>query len=468
MWTYLENKYLSEYDPTQRDRVSRLTLNVDDNEYFRNRVLHRPNSDERKGFAKDPLSHSHKRIHAASLLAAERVQQIVAGSKDPVSRISQWINFLEKKAVVISLRAPDEMDAFGMFETLNDRGLKTTQADILKNYLFQQAGEKRLKEAQQKWSAMRVSLESLDESDLTLTYLRHVALATYGPVSKGGFYSAIQSHIKGPTKAIQFLDTLANLADTYAAILTPTHRKWNTYPPTIRQSLTVMRDFGVSQIRPLMLAVAEKFDAKNANLAFRAFVCWTVRFLISGGMRGQRLEDAYAERSHEIMNGEVSSASGLRAKMIQVVPNDARFRSDFSRATVSKAYLARYYLRAMEAVERNESNCPELKPVEDTNILNLEHILPENPEKEDWMHVEPEVASAYYKRIGNMVLLQATKNSVVGNAGFQKKRNLFKDSPLMLTKQVFEDTKPSTKWERADIDKRQEKLSDLAIKAWPM
>ena len=47
-----------------------------------------------------------------------------------------------------------------MFETLNDRGLKTSQFDLVKKLPFGEAGE-RLPEAQQKWAKMVGVLESL-------------------------------------------------------------------------------------------------------------------------------------------------------------------------------------------------------------------------------------------------------------------------------------------------------------------
>ena len=51
-----------------------------------------------------------------------------------------------------------------MFETLNDRGLRISQADLVKNYLFGQSGN-RIREAQAKWASMIRSLENVDRED---------------------------------------------------------------------------------------------------------------------------------------------------------------------------------------------------------------------------------------------------------------------------------------------------------------
>ena len=66
---------------------------------------------------------------------------------------------------------------------------------------------------------------------------------------------------------------------------------------------------------------------------------------------------------------------------------------------------------------------PELIPNEDQEQINLEHILPENPAAE-W-GVDDETAAACYKRLGNMVLLQATPNSTIGNLQFSERKRFW-------------------------------------------
>jgi hypothetical protein len=44
-----------------------------------------------------------------------------------VEQLNLWVKFFEQSALVVL----DDLNAFVMFETLNDRGLKTSQADLL-------------------------------------------------------------------------------------------------------------------------------------------------------------------------------------------------------------------------------------------------------------------------------------------------------------------------------------------------
>ena len=102
--------------------------------------------------------------------------------------------------------------------------------------------------------------------------------------------------------------------------------------------------------------------------------------------------------------------------MKDLVPTDAQFQAEFSTCRVTKASLARYYLRALELCYRGEKE-PEFVPNEDQSEVNLEHVLPENPGKK-WT-IKAEIAAA---------LLQAARKprAPQGNSKFNHwKRTVF-------------------------------------------
>jgi uncharacterized protein with ParB-like and HNH nuclease domain len=462
----IDNDFLFTIDRVQKDRVAKLSLNVDDNEYFKNRIIAPPKNKER--ISQQQKKESHKRILLAAQKAEELIQDIVKGQNQRNTNdiLNEWVEFIENKATIIHVTVPDEMNAFMMFETLNDRGLKTSQADLVKNYLFREADD-RISEAQQKWSKMISTLETLGIEDIVMTYLRHLVITLFGSTREKDIFTKIESEVSGRTKSIAFLGQLADYADSYAAVLTPTHPKWNNYPSQIPDAINVFRELKVQQIRPLMLAVAQHFDPKEAEIAFRSFICWTVRFLISGGMRGGQLEEAYASKAHEVANGNIKTTKDLLKALSNVIPTDGEFQAAFSTARVSQHYLARYYLRAIEAHIRKETKQPELKPVQDTTIVNLEHILPQEPAS-NWSHIDSETSEEYTKRIGNLTLMKAKTNVDSGNASFQCKRAEFKKSQMLLNKHIYNSTDKQTKWGPNEINDRQKKLAEFAVKTWPL
>ena len=105
--------------------------------------------------------------------------------------------------------------------------------------------------------------------------------------------------------------------------------------------------------------------------------------------------------------------------MTEVVPGDRVFQEEFSRASVKKTNLGRYYLRAIETY-RSEDPEPQFLMNEDPNAVNLEHVLPVTPSAE-W-NIDAETASVFHKRLGNMVLLGAKINVALGQKVFKAKR----------------------------------------------
>lgn len=371
------------------------------------------------------------------------------------------MRFIKDGATVIILRVPDTLNAFVMFETLNDRGLKASQADLLKNHLLYLAGPSDRTQGQQRWARMLGVLDSLGQGDMTVTYIHHLLITKYGPTKEREVFSRVKSTVNSQARALEFLDELAESATHYAALFNSDHKKWNEYGTSTRKHInTINTHLRVLQIRPLMFAVAKHFSVKEAQLAFRLFVFWSVRFLIVGG-RGGLLDRNYSVAAFQVGTGKITTAAQLTSLLSDIIPSDALFETAFAEARVSKGFLARYYLRALEMQRKGQTE-PELVPSEDENVVNVEHVLPEHPDG-NYPNVDPKDAAANHNRIGNMVILQARNNSIIGNSAFDVKKPILLDSPFILTSEVA----LFTQWGVAEIEHRQQKLAKLAVKTWP-
>ncbi len=381
--------------------------------------------------------------------------------KDHGDTLNRWIKFLEHGAQVILLKVPTVANAYKMFETLNDRGLKTSQADLVKNYLFGQA-EDRLAEVQQKWTRMKSALESLEEDDITVTFLRQAMIAIRGHLRESEVYDKVQERVKGPQSAAQFLTQLESMALIYVAIFNPEHERWNPYPDTVRRAIQALNLLKIKGLRPLMLAVAAQFQPKEAGEAFRMFISWSVRFIITSNTSRGSIDEVLGDVANLVFNGEITSASGIRKKVGDTIPLDEEFHKAFEIATVSKAQFARYYLRSLEMAAKGEAT-PWFIPNDDKQVINLEHVLPQSPEQ-NWPDFNEEDAKTYARRIGNMALLLAKTNSDLHSGDFKTKKASYKNSPYELTRMIAK----SPSWTKEEISSRQKTLADLALKAWPL
>ena len=454
------NGILAEVHFAEGARRGKLKLSDIDNLYFQQRVV---DGDER-AVAKSP---SHRLIDAAARQAKARVQVLLAAApeKEHGSIVSQWMEFLQQNAIVLLMQVPGEGNAYRMFETLNDRGLRVSQSDLVKNYLYSQAKD-RMAEAHAKWTGMRAILESFEDDDITAEFLRQMMVSLYGYTEKAGVYDEVEKRVRGSTQAVGFIDVLMSGASDYAAILNPKHEKWTAYPQTIRATLDTLTVIRVKAFRPCMLSVARTFGPPEADRAFKLVTSASVRLMIAGGARSAArsgsVEEALASLARDISEYRIATAAALAAALDGIIPKDPQFQEAFSTATLSKADIARYILRQLEQVATKQPD-PHYSPNSDTQQVSLEHVLPRSPGG-NWPNFTDEDAEAYYKRIGNLVLLQTKGNSDLKSAPFAVKRPALAATPYELTRQVAR----LEEWTPETIATRQRQLAGFAVGAWPM
>ena len=232
--------------------------------------------------------------------------------------------------IIIIITTTEEIDAYKMFETLNDRGLKASQTDILKNFLFSE-GKKRLDDIKPRWSSMVAKIESYDE-DLLIDYVRHYWISKAGPTRASELAKKFKAAVSGEHHAVETIISLDNSATDYVALLQPLeHPRFAALGQDTRMCVhTVTNVLGIEQIRPLMLAVLENFPIPEARLAFAKFAAWSVRFLIFGSGGGGVLDRHYGLRAHEITSEDgFRTAKELSRRMVSVVPNDREFQAAF-------------------------------------------------------------------------------------------------------------------------------------------
>ncbi len=455
----IESDYLLETDLRTQEPTPKLKLNATDNDFFFKRVLTRVSDSRRNERA---TKESHERIARAAEIASRQIIGIAEATNDPTTRLIDWLDFLAKRARVIRIQVQDSANAFRIFETLNDRGLKLALSDLLKNYLFHQSGD-RIAEAQDSWISMAAILETVEDEEIIVDYIRHLWSSEAGLTREKVLYDRIRERITSKQKAVDFASRLAKTARTYAAIINTDNDLWLKYGTETTAYMATLNLMGMTQIRPLLLAILERFGPNEVKRSLRLFVAWAVRFLIVGGVGGGTLENHYAERAKEVTAEKIKTASGLMKEMRTVVPPDDAFQTAFGTATVSRLPLARYYLRVLERQVRGEKE-PEFVPNPNEEEVSLEHVLPQAVTK-DWRHFDTETAQAYVKRLGNLALMKKKRNETIGNQSFGEKARAYATSEFRMTAEIPSYAVKGA-WTQESIDKRQRRMAELALMAW--
>lgn len=460
----VDTDFIRSIDRDTEETVAKLVLSTTDNDYFSRAIISGPKDWERDG-RPAPIRQSHHRLQEASKTIDDFLKKKLdlLQPENKAATLLSWVRFIEQNSQVVVVSAKDAIDAYRIFETLNDRGVKASQADILKNYLFSRADD-RLSEAEDMWNQIVSTIETLgsdDSDDSLITYLRHYWITGHGPTKEKDLASKMREELTGKAKALQFLADCNRAAQLYVALSNPQHPRWASYKRSVRQHVeTIYQHLQVEQIKPLLFAVVMKFDPIEAEKAFKLFVSWSVRFLVVGG-RGGMLDTQYSLRAQDVGTGAITKARELRDAMKSYVPTDTEFQEAFSVARISRPHIARYYLRAIEKTLTADPE-PEFVANEDMHDINLEHVMPLTPSAA-WP-IDSETSLAAQKLLGNMVLLRATENRDIANKSYTIKKAALANSAYLTTKLAA----AAQDWDLASIRARQSELAAVAVSTWSL
>lgn len=451
----IHTKYLSTYDIRTKEYFPKLELSQQDNEFYRNLIINKQNNVESKRLSNTFIKEAYQTIY-------NFIERILKIHNSDENVLIDWKDFLDEKLKVVVITVPSDVNAFTIFETLNDRGLALAQTDLIKNYLYGKSSN-RIDEVQRAWIELVSKIETEDES-LLLTYIKHYWFANYSFVreSKNELYKEIKNRINNSTQVTTFVNNLKNDIDVYLAILNPNSSFWNDFDNLCRDYIETLNYFNLEQYRPLVFSILKKFQPEEVKKSLKLIVSWLIRNLIVGGLGGGTLEKTYAEKAYAILSDKIKNASELRESLSSVIPQDDTFKEQFKIATVSKAKYARYYLAAIENHHRGKEH-PELIVNLNPDSVNLEHILPENPEN-NYPDFTEEQHAAYYKRIGNLTLMKTKENNNFKSSKFSDKKKKYKESELWITQSLA----LIEEWNIEAINNRQAQLAELAIQTWSL
>jgi len=448
----IERDYICDIDIRTKEPVPKLRLGNDDNDYFISKIV--------KKETKKELKESHQRIKKAYDVAYKFIANKVKGDGNKHDYIFNLNDFIREKVKIIIVKVPDESNAFTVFETLNDRGLALSQADLIKNHLFNKA-ETRIKEAQNYWSEMSGAIEAAQDEEEIIKYIRYFWSSRNGLTREKDLFQEIKNKTTNTNLSVSFLNDLKSSTHKYLALLNQNHSLWDDYTKTTKEYVEKFNDLGLYQNRPLLLAVLlNQFNQKETEKAFKLILSWSVRNLITGSIPGGTLEREFSNQAKKINSGEIKNTKELLDSAKRLIPTDSQFQEAFSIATVAKNTLAQYYLTE---IEKKYSESEEKSVVKNFDNVNLEHILPQTIVREsDWPAFDEESQKSYYKRIGNLTLLKTKLNSSLKSSSFTTKKQEYKKSEIKITKNLYNirDWTPNT------IKDRQADFAKKALEIW--
>jgi Protein of unknown function DUF262/Protein of unknown function (DUF1524) len=443
----VQSQMIEKEDGTTDDDRYALKLGDTDGLYFRETIQTDPPS------PKTATLRSHQNITAAQKYLSGAVNQATA-NMDPAQKLAYlkrlWRS-LRTDFVMACIPVDSERDAFRIFETLNDRGLRLSVPDLLLNYLMRRAEPVDRKEIRALWTEI---LEDMGRKDIN-KFLRHLWVSRYGDLKKEDLFTAIKNHIESKgVFVLDFAKSCANECVNYINIIT-VNESLGVARPFVRSLMTL----DVQPAIPLLLSCELILDDKGLKSVAQWILVFVARYSIVGNLDASGMESVFFQLAREVRAlGPKPDAkkclSMIKERLVQHAPTDEQVIGNMPTLILGSDDAGYFMTRLANAMQSKTKEVA-------INESNLEHIFPKNPVA-GWKNADDLQPMLWHA--GNLTMLGERLNRGVGNDVFDVKREHYeKKSELAMARAVAQEYK---KWNVTNIVDRAKKFAPLVVEVW--
>jgi len=372
--------------------------------------------------------------------------------------LSKLCTAVTNRLSVVRIVLESNDDPYLVFESLNAKGLRLTQADLIRNYFLmrinvneQEAIFNRL------WRPMQ---EALDANQMT-EFIRHYLMRNGTFVKQGDVYFVLKERI-GQADAVTFLEEIFEFSKYYKKILSPESEP----DEKLRNLLKRIQRLEVTTAYPFLLncyhdyrqqrLTAEEFQKillYLENYLIRRFIC---------NYKSNELNKIFPALYNQAQLELPSNLTeGVRLILQQRgYPKDTEFHARLVEAKLYGAGDRRRITKLLlETLETSYGH----KEQTIFDNLSIEHVMPQTPTEwwqenlgEDWQTTH----ELWLHTLGNLTL--TGYNSELSNSDFPTKKELLSQSHLELNN-YFENLNV---WRQPEIERRSNDLAKAALKIW--
>lgn len=386
------------------------------------------------------------------IAAYKKIRSRISG-KD-VELVQAYINTLFTKFVIIGYDRPDEQKAYSLFELINNRGIRLSESDHIKNYIFSELekyhNDDVMNEYDEIWTEMRENVTSKKQANYkTLdTFLHHYLIVTNAyktftrPKLKDmqrAFSRLIHGDArKSPRKIIDELRYWSKILNSLRNP-TSTHFDDNT---TILYYLKKIKEANAVYVYPPMLIAYERYWKRNYKILFELVVMLCFKYHIRAKVIADIRTNSYEDQMYKLTQGisKASTASKLSQQIKSLMEHAAYPPTDrvFKNLETMSVTTVRIAVALLQEVEYAKTKKRRL------DRAALDRIMPERPsEWEDYIfahnqkYIDSEITRKenisiihrkhlYY--LGNQTLLSKS-NKNARNSTFEEKKEYYEQRP---------------------------------------
>lgn len=491
-----QNDYQSE-EPNYlfAGNTSRLLLNNDCQHIFHSLL--------EKGQPSTPPNSTHqwRLAQAYEYLKSHINKEVVLRKDEGVAYLENLFNAITQKLSFTYYEIEEECEIGMTFELMNSRGKDLSILELLKNYLMywisrnvsdDHERSELTSSVNQDWKTTYTNLGTCDGDEDQCLRVAWTLYCSHSPgnwIGYAGFkevdYIPLRDFSKRDKETVQgFLvelsAVLAEVSLHYAQIITP---RTTTSAPIAQEEYTWLKKLqnagNIANFLPLMVAARKRVANKTLDQSkyielLKALECYAYRVFLFSGRRSNAGKSSLYFLGSELFRNAINVQDVIN-RIYQISlhysdqnefvkwidePNDW-----YSYRRLLKYTLFEYELHLLQSEGKGKK--PSLN-WEDLSDATIEHILPQNPEKNShWRQVwtEPQ-HKEYLHDIGNLVLTQNNSNYL--NFEFARKKGLSGISPSYANSDIRQERQIAiyNDWTPDEFGQRREKLAEWIKGRW--
>lgn len=342
-----------------------------------------------------------------------------------------------------------------VFESLNAKGRKLEQADLIRNYFLMVI---HVKEQEEIYNKFWLPTQTLLKESLT-EFIRHYLMRNGGNVKQSDVYFEIKNKVTSQNVKV-YLQEINKFAAYYDKLLNPKNET-NT---AIQKYLSRLNKFEVTTAYPLLLYFYNEYSINKIsekefiellqtleNYLVRRFIC---------DYPSNQLNKIFGAIQPILANSTCITIKFKEILQSKKYPTDDEFITRFSEKVFYGGDKISKTTFILEAIEDSYSH----KEFVSNDKLTIEHIMPQKL-TEEWKHHLGEqwetIYNLYIHNIGNLTI--TGYNSELSNKTYEDKKVMLNESHLELNKYF---SKIST-WNDEAIIERNKYLCERALLIWP-
>ena len=338
---------------------------------------------------------------------------------------------------VVEISVDKNENAQVIFESINSLGVKLNNAELIQNFLLM-SNDNQETLYENRWKPMKNNL--IGESNMETFVTQYLYLRLEYQMNDDDIYKNFVKYSErfkenGEVSRERMIDDLYNVAEIYEPFI----RESKNYNNVTNKLMSEFREMDQSTSYPFLMRVfldhkAELIDDDTLNKVINLIIVYSVRRTICGVASGTlrkfmltlykrifKVEDNYKHyyesvyaflhtlRTTDVMRSE--------SEMLEHLKTYALYRNrKFATYLLNRIENGRYPNPYTEMVVADK--------------ISVEHIMPQQL-TDDWVtmlgaDVAEEVHNKYLNTLGNLSLSSRSKNSIMSNESFEKKKSILK------------------------------------------